>query len=124
MVVGVNPLVRGANNSGKSVGGSTVHFARVSLRFRPEWFKARSKLGYGADWPVHWREMWRYYREVEQALNVAGPVRYPLGPKRPRYPYRAHSLNPPAVYPARPTEAMPSDERRVWPSCYPHYPSP
>jgi choline dehydrogenase-like flavoprotein len=106
IVDGDNPLVLGANNSGKSVGGSTVHFAMVSLRFRPEWFKARSKLGYGADWPVHWREMWRYYREVEQALNVAGPVRYPWGPKRPRYPYRAHELNTPAVYLARAAEAM------------------
>jgi len=36
----------------QGVGGSTVHFAMVSLRFRPEWFKARSKLGYGADWPL------------------------------------------------------------------------
>ena len=49
------------NNSGKSVGGSTVHFAMVSLRFRPEWFRSRSLLGYGADWPLDWREMWRYY---------------------------------------------------------------
>ena len=76
------------NNSGKAVGGSTVHFAMVSLRFRPEWFKARSKLGYGADWPLDWREMWRYYAEVEEALKIAGPVTYPWGPQRPRYPYR------------------------------------
>ena len=54
-------LQLGGNNSGKSVGGSTVHFAMVSLRFRPEWFKSRSLLGYGADWPLDWREMWRYY---------------------------------------------------------------
>ena len=39
---GENPLVLGTNNSGRSVGGSTVHFAMVSLRFLPEWFKARS----------------------------------------------------------------------------------
>ena len=32
----------GSKNSGKAVGGSTVHFAMVSLRFRPEWFKSRS----------------------------------------------------------------------------------
>ena len=42
----------GSNNSGNAVGGSTVHFAMVSLRFRPEWFRSRSLLGYGADWPV------------------------------------------------------------------------
>ena len=88
IVDGENPLQLGSNNSGKSVGGSTVHFAMVSLRFRPEWFKSRTLLGYGADWPLDWREMWHYYGEVEQALKIAGPVTYPWGPKRPRYPYR------------------------------------
>jgi choline dehydrogenase-like flavoprotein len=96
----------GANNSGKSVGGSTVHFAMVSLRFRPEWFMARTKLGYGADWPIDWREMWRYYAEVEQALKISGPVAYPWGPKRPRYPYRAHEMNASAVVLARGAEAL------------------
>ena len=90
IVDGDNPLQMGSNNSGKAVGGSTVHFAMVSLRFRPEWFKSRSLLGYGADWPLDWREMWSYYTEVEQALKIAGPVTYPWGPHRPRYPYRAH----------------------------------
>jgi choline dehydrogenase-like flavoprotein len=93
IVDGDDPLQLGANNSGRSVGGSMVHFAMVSLRFRPEWFKARSKLGYGADWPLDWREMWRYYRQVEQALKISGPLTYPWGPRRPRYPYRPHPLN-------------------------------
>ncbi len=86
--------------------GSTVHFAMVTLRFRPEWFKARTTLGYGHDWPVDWREMWRYYGEVEQALKIAGPVRYPWGPHRPRYPYRAHELNAAARVLARGSEAL------------------
>ena len=59
------------------------------------------KLGYGADWPLDWREMWRYYAEVEQALKIAGPVNYPWGPPRPRYPYRAHELNAAALVLAR-----------------------
>lgn len=103
---GDNPLVMGSNNSGKAVGGSTVHFAMVSLRFRPEWFKSRSLLGYGADWPLDWREMWHYYDEVEQALGISGPVNYPWGPPRPRYPYRAHELNAAAMVLARGAEAM------------------
>jgi choline dehydrogenase-like flavoprotein len=103
---GDNPLKLGSNNSGKSVGGSTVHFAMVSLRFRPEWFKSLSALGYGADWPLDWREMWRYYREVEQALKLAGPVNYPWGPPRPRYPYRAHQLNAAGLVLAKSCEAM------------------
>ncbi|MBV9252243.1 MAG: GMC family oxidoreductase, partial [Acetobacteraceae bacterium] len=103
---GDDPLKLGSNNSGRAVGGSTVHFAMVSLRFRPEWFKARSKLGYGADWPLDWREMWEYYTEVEQALKISGPVSYPWGPKRPRYPYRPHELNASALVLARGAEAL------------------
>jgi choline dehydrogenase-like flavoprotein len=106
IVDGENPLQLGSNNSGKAVGGSTVHFAMVSLRFRPEWFKARSKLGYGVDWPLDWREMWQYYAEVEDALKIAGPVSYPWGPHRPRYPYRAHELNAAAKVLAKSCEAM------------------
>ena len=106
IVDGDNPLQLGANNFGKSVGGSTVHFAMVSLRFRPEWFKARSLLGYGVDWPLDWREMWSYYAEVEQALKISGPINYPWGPKRPRYPYRPHELNAAALVLAQGCEAL------------------
>ncbi|HEX5953329.1 MAG TPA: GMC family oxidoreductase [Rhodanobacteraceae bacterium] len=103
---GDNPLKLGSNNSGKSVGGSTVHFAMVSLRFRPEWFKCRTLLGYGADWPLDWREMWHYYDEVEQSLKISGPVTYPWGPRRPRYPYRAHEVNAAGWVLAQACEAM------------------
>ncbi len=106
IVDGANPIKMGGNNSGKAVGGSTVHFAMVSLRFRPEWFRSRSVLGYGADWPLDWREMWTYYRKAEQALAISGPLSYPWGPKRPRYPYRAHELNGAAEILARGAEAM------------------
>lgn len=103
---GETPLQMGTNNSGKAVGGSTVHFAMVSLRFRPEWFKSRSLLGYGADWPLDWREMWDYYAQAEAALSISGPINYPWGPKRPKYPYRAHELNAAALVLARGAEAM------------------
>jgi choline dehydrogenase-like flavoprotein len=103
---GENPLKLGSNNSGKAVGGSMVHFAMVSLRFRPEWFKVRTKLGYGVDWPVDWREMRDYYTEVEQTLSLSGPVSYPWGPKRPRYPYRPHEVNAAGLVLARGAEAL------------------
>jgi choline dehydrogenase-like flavoprotein len=103
---GDNPMRMGGNNSGKSVGGSTVHFAMISLRFRPEWFKSRSQLGYAVDWPLDWREMWDYYTEAEQALSISGPVNYPWGPKRPRYPYRAHEVNAAGRLLAKGAEAM------------------
>jgi choline dehydrogenase-like flavoprotein len=103
---GKDPLEFGSNNSGKAVGGSTVHFQMVALRFRPEWFKSRSKLGYGHDWPVEWREMWKYYAQAEEAMKIAGPIRYPWGPKRGRYPYREHELSASALVLARGAEAM------------------
>ncbi len=88
------------------VGGSTVHFTMVSLRMRPERFRSRSALGYGVDWPVSWEEMWRYYSQVEQALKIAGPLKYPWGPPRGRYPYRPHEVNGAGLVLARAAEKM------------------
>lgn len=103
---GRDPIQLGSNNSGKSVGGSTVHFTMLVMRFRPEWFRSRSLLGYGVDWPVSAEEMWRYYDEVEEMLQIAGPVSYPWGPPRPRYPRRPHPLNGAAQVLARGCEKM------------------
>ncbi|MCR8826361.1 GMC family oxidoreductase [Pseudosulfitobacter koreensis] len=103
---GADPLEFGSNNSGRSVGGSSVHFQMVALRFRPEWFAARSRLGYAIDWPVDWREMWRYYDEVERACAISGPLTYPWGPDRGRYPYRAHEVNAAGQVLARGAEAL------------------
>jgi choline dehydrogenase-like flavoprotein len=103
---GDNPVQLGSNNSGQSVGGSTVHFQMVSLRMRPERFKARSKLGYAVDWPVEPEEMWHYYDEVEDALKISGPVNYPWGPPRRRYPYRQHEINAAGLVLARGCEAL------------------
>lgn len=94
---GEDPIELGSNNSGQCVGGSTVHFQMVALRFRPEWFAARSALGYAVDWPVDWRTVWHYYGEVERDCAIAGPIRYPWGPKRPRYPYRSHEMSASAL---------------------------
>ena len=103
---GDDPVEFGSNNSGRAVGGSTVHFQMVVLRWRPEWFASRSKLGYGRDWPIDWREMWRYYDEAEDALKVSGPVHYPWGPPRGRYPYREHEVNAAGLVLARGAEAL------------------
>ncbi len=103
---GDDAIELGSNNSGRCIGGTTVHFQMVSLRFRPEWFKARTKLGYGVDWPVDWRTMWHYYAEVENACKISGPISYPWGPPRGRYPYRAHEVNAAGLVLARGAEAL------------------
>ena len=103
---GDDPIALGGNNSGRGVGGSTVHFSMIQLRFRPEWFKSRSLLGYGFDWPVSHAEMAPYYEEVERAVAVSGPVDYPWGPPRGRYPYRAHQMNAAGLVLAKGAEAL------------------
>jgi choline dehydrogenase-like flavoprotein len=103
---GEDPLTLGSNNSGRGVGGSTVHFTMVMLRWRPEWFKSRSLLGYGMDWPLSYADLERYYAKVEDALKVAGPVRYPWGSPRGRYPYRPHEVNAAGLVLARGCERM------------------
>ena len=50
--------------------------------------------------------MWPYYAQVEQALKISGPVTYPWGPRRPRYPYRPHELNAAALVLAKGAEAL------------------
>ena len=103
---GDDPIELGINNSGRGVGGSTVHFTMVSLRFRPEWFKSRSRLGYGFDWPIDWADIEPYYLEVEDALRISGPVSYPWGPPRRRYPYRPHPVNAAGLVLARGADAL------------------
>lgn len=103
---GADPIALGGNNSGWGVGGSTVHFSMISLRFRPEWFRSRSLLGYGLDWPLTYDEMAPYYEEAERALAISGPLRYPWGPPHRRYPYREHEMNAAGLVLARGAERM------------------
>jgi choline dehydrogenase-like flavoprotein len=106
ITAGSDPIALGGNNCGRGVGGSTVHFSMISLRWRPEWFRSRTLLGHGFDWPIAYDEIAPYYLAAERALSVAGPVRYPWGPKRGAYPYRPHPPNAPALLLARGAEAL------------------
>ncbi len=72
----------GANNSGQAVGGSTTHFQMVSLRFRPDWFKSRSRLGYGVDWPVDPGEMWELLRRDRSGADHLRPDHATRGGRR------------------------------------------
>ncbi|HEX3422729.1 MAG TPA: GMC family oxidoreductase [Sphingomicrobium sp.] len=103
---GADPVELGSNNSGRGVGGSTVHYTMIALRWRPEWFKCRSGLGYGLDWPISFEELEPYYEEAEEALKISGPIRYPWGKRRRRYPYREHEVNAAGLVLARGCEAI------------------
>ena len=97
---------RRATTRGRAVGGCTVHFAWSRCASGRNGSVAGTQLGYGVDWPIPWQEMWRYYDEVEEALKIAGPVRYPWGPPRRRYPYRAHEVNASGLVLARGAEEL------------------
>jgi choline dehydrogenase-like flavoprotein len=103
---GADPVELGSNNSGRGVGGSTIHYTMIALRWRPEWFKCRSTLGYGRDWPISFDELEPYYEDAEEALKISGPLKYPWGKRRKRYPYRAHPVNAPGLVMARGCERI------------------
>jgi choline dehydrogenase-like flavoprotein len=103
---GSDPVELGSNNSGRGVGGSTVHYTMIALRWRPEWFKCKSTLGYGRDWPISFDELEPYYEEAEEALKISGPLNYPWGKRRKRYPYRSHPVNAPGLVLARGCERL------------------
>jgi choline dehydrogenase-like flavoprotein len=61
----------------KAVGGSTVHWAGASLRFRDYEFRARSHYGEVAgaqlmDWPITLAELEPYYTKAEYKMGVGG----------------------------------------------------
>lgn len=61
----------------KGVGGSTMHWAGVSLRFKPYEFKTKSTYGNitGAnllDWPISYEELAPYYDRAEKKMGVSG----------------------------------------------------
>lgn len=103
---GDDPIRLGSNNSGRGVGGSTVHYTMIALRWRPEWFQSRSLLGYARDWPLSFDELEPYYQEAEESLKVAGPIHYPWGKRKKRYPYREHPVNASGLVLARGCEKI------------------
>jgi choline dehydrogenase-like flavoprotein len=95
---GRDPVELGSNNSGRGVGGSTVHYSMIAMRAHPDDFRRRTLEGDIAgvelrDWPIPFGHLEPYYEEVERALQIAGPTFYPWGRRRHRYPQREHELN-------------------------------
>ncbi len=49
---GPDPITLGANNSGRGVGGGSVHWAGFTPRLHPSDFRVYSEDGIGVDWPI------------------------------------------------------------------------
>ena len=61
----------------KLVGGTTVHWGAVALRFQEHEFKTRTRYGAIAganlmDWPIDLKEMEPYYERAENRMGVTG----------------------------------------------------
>ena len=70
---GDDPLRLGRINTGRAVGGTTVHYTAAALRLDPSDFRVASTDGVGVDWPFGYNELAPYYAEVERTLPVSGP---------------------------------------------------
>jgi choline dehydrogenase-like flavoprotein len=90
LIGGADPVPLGANNSGRGVGGSTVHYAGYAPRFHPSDFHTLSLDGVGADWPIGYEEVRPYYEAIEEEMPVAGQD-WPWGQPH-SYPHPPHPV--------------------------------
>ncbi len=84
---GDDPISFGRVNTGRGVGGSTVHYTAVTLRLHEEDFRLRSTEGLAEDWPISYRDLEPYYLQVERYLAVSGPRKFPWPPYHGPYPH-------------------------------------
>jgi choline dehydrogenase-like flavoprotein len=91
VIAGTDPVPLGSNNSGRGVGGGTVHFAGYTPRFHPSDFHTESADGVGKDWPITYEELRPYYEAIEAELPVAGQA-WPWGDPH-RYPHSPHPVS-------------------------------
>ena len=57
---------------GRAVGGRTLLWGGVTLRFSDLEFQAASIDGYGLNWPLRYRELAPFYDKVERFLGIYG----------------------------------------------------
>lgn len=102
---GGDPTAFGPNNSGRGVGGSTLHWGAFTPRPDRRDLALRTETGEGRDWPVDPDELLSYVARVEGDIGVSGPTPYPWDPDR-EYAYAPAAWNAPANLVARGCEAL------------------
>jgi choline dehydrogenase-like flavoprotein len=90
---GENPLKLGRMNTGRGVGGTTVHFTAMKLRLHPDDFKLSRNEGIGVDWPFDYEDLEPYYDKAEDFVGVSGPRDMPWPGNRNAYPQGELPLN-------------------------------
>jgi len=79
---GEAPTAFGPNNSGRGVGGSTLHWGAFTPRPDARDLRLRIETGEGRDWPLRPEELTPYLVQVESDIGVSGPTPYPWDPQR------------------------------------------
>lgn len=102
---GDDPTAFGPNNSGRGVGGSTLHWGAFTPRPDARDLRLHSETGEGRDWPLDPAELLSYVARVEGDIGVSGQTPYPWDPDR-SYVYPAARRNAPANLVARGCEAL------------------
>ncbi len=88
--------MQGINFNG--VGGGTVLFNAVWIRFLESNFRTRSITGQGADWPLTYQDLLPFYERTDREFGISGmggnPA-YPPGeePPLPPLPFNRHSVD-------------------------------
>lgn len=90
---GEDALQLGRTNTGRAVGGTTVHFTSMKLRLHPDDFNVYSTEGIGVDWPFGYDELEPYYERAEDFIGVSGPRHVPWPGNRKSYPQGELPLN-------------------------------
>jgi choline dehydrogenase-like flavoprotein len=95
---------RGRVGAIQSVGGASVFYGGVSLRYRTQDFEPCAEItgGSGAEWPFDYEELEPWYSGAEGLLSVAGEEG-----RDPTEPWRS------TPYPARPGALAPAS-RMIW----------
>lgn len=79
---GADPTAFGPNNSGRGVGGSTLHWGAFAPRPQDCDLRLASTTGAGRDWPFGLDELRPYLERAESDIGVCGPTAYPWDPDR------------------------------------------
>ena len=78
--------------TGMAVGGGTMAWLGVMPRFHRADFRTHSTEGVGADWPIGYDDLRRFYGEVESEFGVAGECG-PFAPESYQLPMAPHRMN-------------------------------
>jgi choline dehydrogenase-like flavoprotein len=66
----------------KGVGGTSLHWQGMVMRYHESDFEMRSRYGLATDWPVSYEDLRPYYARAERELGVAGADDNPFAPPR------------------------------------------